>query len=181
MIFQSGDLKVRQLEKKDNYLLAKWLSDKAVLEFYEGRDNPFDLEKVNRVFYDSKDAEIKCIIEYKGMEIGYIQFYQIDAKTKKEYGYYKENIYGTDQFIGEVEYWNKGIGTLLVTSMLTYLFGDLNAEIVVMDPQTRNIRAIRCYEKCGFKKIRILPKREFHEGEYQDCWLIECQKQNLIK
>lgn len=29
----------------------------------------------------------------------------------------KINVYGTDQFIGEVEYWNKGIGTLLVRAM----------------------------------------------------------------
>jgi aminoglycoside 6'-N-acetyltransferase len=42
-----------------------------------------------------------------------------------------------------------------------------------MDPQTRNTRAIKCYKKCGFKKIKILPKRELHEGEYQDCLLIE--------
>jgi hypothetical protein len=28
-----------------------------------------------------------------------------------------EKVYGTDQFIGEVEYWKKGIGTLLVYSI----------------------------------------------------------------
>ncbi|MCP1359317.1 GNAT family N-acetyltransferase [Aneurinibacillus migulanus] len=52
---------------------------------------------------------------------GYVQFYQLDDETKKEYGYPNETIYGTDQFIGEVEYWNKGPGTLFVTSMVKYL------------------------------------------------------------
>ncbi|GIN63772.1 hypothetical protein J27TS8_37650 [Robertmurraya siralis] len=45
MLFQNGKLLVRKLELKDNYLLAKWLSDPLVLEYYEGRDNPFDLER----------------------------------------------------------------------------------------------------------------------------------------
>jgi aminoglycoside 6'-N-acetyltransferase len=176
MLFNNGNLKVRKLEKKDNVLLAKWLSDPSVLEFYEGRDNPFDLDKVNEVFYAPEDEEVKCIVEYEGNEIGYIQFYQLDNETKKEYGYLDKNVYGTDQFIGEIEYWNKGIGTLLVTSMIHFLTEEKKAEIIVMDPQTRNPRAIRCYEKCGFKKVKILPKNELHEGEYQDCWLIEYHK-----
>lgn len=173
-MFQNGDLKVRKLEEKDNILLVKWLSDPTVLEFYEGRDNPFDLDKVNKAFYSSEDVdEVKCIIEFEENEIGYIQFYQLNNETKKEYGYFDENIYGTDQFIGEVECWDKGIGTLLVNSMVNYLIEHKKADVVVMDPQSRNVRAIKCYEKCGFKKVRLLPKRELHEGAYQDCWLLE--------
>lgn len=73
----------------------------------------------------------------------------------------------------ETDYWNKGIGTLLVKAMVEYLVDKQQADKVIMDPQTRNVRALRCYEKCGFKKIRILPNHEYHEGEYLDCWLIE--------
>ena len=173
MLFHNGKLKVRKLEKKDNVLLAKWLSNPLVLEFYEGRDKPFDLEKVNEVYYSTEDEEVKCIVEYDGNEIGYIQFYQLDNKTKKEYGYFTKNVYGTDQFIGELEYWNKGIGALLVKSMIKFLIEDKNADRIVMDPQTRNTRPIKCYEKCGFNKVKLLPSRELHEGKYQDCWLIE--------
>jgi aminoglycoside 6'-N-acetyltransferase len=175
VIFEEGCIKVRELGASDAGLLAKWLSNPTVLEFYEGRDNPFDLDKVNEVFYAQEDDEVKCIIEYDEKEIGYIQFYPLDDETKREYGYpvENENIYGMDQFIGEADYWNKGIGTLLVTSMIKYLTGDRQADRVVMDPQTRNARAIRCYEKCGFRKVRLLPQNELHEGKYQDCWLIE--------
>lgn len=175
MLFQNDSLKVREIEEKDKHILARWLSDPQVLEFYEGRDNPFDLDKINEAFYSPEDNEVKCIVEFGGTEIGYIQFYQLDDETKKVYGYLNddEKNYGTDQFIGEVEYWNKGIGTLLVTSIVTYLVKNKNADRVVMDPQIRNVRAIRCYEKCGFKKVKVLPKRELHEGVYQDCWLIE--------
>ena len=60
--------------------------------------------------------------------------------------------------------------------MIRYLIEHKKADRIVMDPQTRNTRAIKCYEKCGFKKVKILPSRELHEGEYQDCWLIEYHK-----
>ncbi len=43
-------------------------------------------------------------------------------------------VYGTDRFIGETEYWNKGIGTLLVTSMGYYLIEYHKADRIVMDP-----------------------------------------------
>lgn len=173
MLFQNGHLKVRKLEVKDNFILSKWLSDPSVLEFYEGRDNPFDIEKVNDVFYNPEDDTVKCIVEFDGSEIGYIQYYKLDSDTKNVYGYLNENIYGIDQFLGEVKYWNKGIGTLLVTSMVKFLNDHKKADRVVMDPQVRNERALRCYEKSGFKKVKLLPKRELHEGEYRDCWLIE--------
>ncbi|MCM3005571.1 GNAT family N-acetyltransferase [Priestia koreensis] len=179
MLFQNQGLTVRTLEDKDDILLAKWLSDPSVLEFYEGRDNPFDLNKVREVFYDENDEEVKCIVEYKGNEIGYIQYYPLEDEEKKEYGYCYcgQNVYGTDQFIGETAYWNKGMGTLLVTSMIEFLLVQQKADRIVMDPQTRNERAIHCYEKCGFKKVRLLPKQELHEGIYQDCWLMEYHKE----
>ena len=60
--------------------------------------------------------------------------------------------------------------------MVTFLVEQKQADLVVMDPQTWNERAIRCYEKCGFKKVALLPKNELHEGEYRDCWLIEYQR-----
>ena len=173
MLFQNESLRVREMESKDALLLAKWLSDPRVLEFYEGRDQSFDLNKVKKVFFDDEEDEIKCIVEFGEVEVGYIQFYEVGDETKKEYGYGDEKIFGTDQFIGEPEYWNTGIGTKLVTGMVDFLTSDKKADLIVMDPQTRNKRAIKCYEKGGFKKVKILPARELHEGVYQDCWLME--------
>ncbi|MDY7045486.1 MAG: GNAT family N-acetyltransferase [Bacillota bacterium] len=83
-----------------------------------------------------------------------------------------------DQFIGEVDCWNKGIGTLLVTTMVQHLLKEKGANKVIMDPKVTNIRALRCYEKAGFKKIRKLLNFEFHEGAYRDCWLLEFNKNN---
>ncbi|MBS4174388.1 GNAT family N-acetyltransferase [Bacillus sp. FJAT-49736] len=179
MIFQKDSLTVRKLEEEDKEKLVKWLSDPRVLEYYEGRDQPHDWELVTDHFYNRKNKEvIGCLVEYEGVEIGYIQFYPIEAEEREEYGYAGLNdvIYGTDQFIGEVDYWGKGIGKLLVHSMIEYLVEEKGADRVVMDPQCWNERAIACYEKCGMKKVKHLPKHEMHEGELRDCWLMEYLK-----
>lgn len=178
MIIQNEKLIVRNLEAEDKYLLVKWLSNPEVLQYYEGRDNPFDLEKVEKDFYSITDREVRCIIQYENVDIGYIQFYQLDEDSRILYGYGEsiEVIYGMDQFIGEVNYWNKGIGTQLINLMVNFLVEQKKADKIAMDPQTWNVRAISCYEKCGFRKVKLLAKNELHEGEYRDCWVIEYSK-----
>lgn len=178
MLMQNNRLAIRELIDEDKFLLAKWLSDPEVLQFYEGRDRPLDLVQVEEDFYGEADDEMRCLILYDEGPIGYVQFYPVGDEERRIYGYAdsSEILYGMDQFIGEPEYWNKGIGTQLVELIVAYLLIEKNADRIVMDPQTWNERAIRCYEKCGFSKVKLLPKHEWHEGEHRDCWLIEYVK-----
>lgn len=175
MFIQHDRVAIRELIVDDKILMAKWLSNPEVLQFYEGRDRPLDLAQVEEDFYGDADDETRCLIQYDELPIGYVQFYPVGDEERRAYGYSdpSEVIYGMDQFIGEPVYWNKGIGTQLVEMVVTYLLNERKADRIVMDPQTWNERAIRCYEKCGFKKVKLLPKHEWHEGEYRDCWLIE--------
>ncbi|WP_078546828.1 GNAT family N-acetyltransferase [Litchfieldia alkalitelluris] len=174
MVIELSDITIRPLLKKDSLVLSNWLSDPAVLRYYEGRDNPFDVNKVIKKFFNRDNGVVGNIIIHKGIEIGYIQYYRINETTSKLTGYHpEERIYGMDQFIGNTNYWNKGIGTLVVSQMVKYLITNKSADRILMEPQMQNVRAIKCYEKCGFKKVRILPEHELHEGKYRDCWLIE--------
>ncbi|CEG23247.1 Bifunctional AAC/APH [Planococcus massiliensis] len=177
MIIQNEHLAIREITLKDKEIMAHWLSDPRVLHFYEGRDNPHDEQLVAARFINRHDETARCIVEYKGRAIGYIQFYPVLAEERKIYGYgSQEKIFGTDQFIGEPDYWNKGIGTELVKFIKPYLFESLGADRIVMDPQTENKRAVACYEKCGYRKVKLLEKHELHEGKMRDCWLMECRK-----
>jgi aminoglycoside 6'-N-acetyltransferase len=173
----------------DDYkLLEKWLSDPAVLEFYEGRDNPFNLEKVMKKFAHRTRGESEvtpCIIEYDDQAIGYIQYYIVDAEEyevhdKIDIGEYLYP-FGMDLFIGETEYWNMGIGTYLVKGMIHYLFENENADGIFIDPHTCNKRAIKCYEKSGFNPITVIEKRELHEGECRDSLIMFISSTNSIE
>ena len=38
-------------------------------------------------------------------------------------------------------------------------------------------RALKCYQKAGFRIIKILPEHELHEGKMRDCYLMEYRYQ----
>lgn len=175
-------LRVRSLEASDVQDLCRWLSDPAVLEFYEGRDRPLDPETARRLYLTKQgDPVTGCIVEWDGIPIGFAQFYPLDAATKTAFGYSAaERIFGMDQFIGAPARWNQGIGTRLATAMVEYLRTALGATRVVVDPRAENLRAIRCYEKSGFRKLKMLSAHEMHEGRLRDCWLMECASPHTV-
>ncbi|MGG4489951.1 GNAT family N-acetyltransferase [Metabacillus idriensis] len=170
MLVQTERLSVRKLERKDSVLLAKWLSDERLLEFYEGRDKPFSLSMTEKKFYDRNSETTRCIIAYDDNPIGYLQFYEISVKERELYGYADGTVFGMDQFIGEPGLWNLGLGEKVIGAVSSYLLS--RADRLVMDPMAKNERAIRCYEKCGFQKVKLLSKHLFHENAYRDCWLM---------
>jgi len=179
IIFEKQEIRLRTLQLNDAALLVKWLSDPVVLEFYEGRDRPHDLELVKEHFYDEQAEVTRCIVQYKERDIGYLQFYLIDDEELEVYGYvgFEGQIFGMDQFIGEPDLWNQGMGSRLIKETVNYLIEAKQAEKIVMDPQAWNKRALRVYEKIGFVKKKYLEQHEQHEGELRDCWLIEYTKQ----
>ena len=157
----------------------KWLTDKRVLNFWEGKNSVFDLARITKDFYSKEDVEvIRGIIEYNKKSIGYIQMYKLNEELLNEYEYPLTNkvVYGIDQFIGEPEYWGKGIGTEFMSLVQHYLTKEKGAQTVILDPHADNLRAIRCYEKVGFTKIKFLPQHELHDGKMVDCYLMEYNK-----
>ena len=116
MLFQKEKLIVRELECSDKYILSKWLSDPEILQYYEGRDNPFDVEKVEQKFFEAEADATRCIIEFDEDQSVMSSFMKSMRMKDRTYGYgdSSEIIYGMDQFIGESTYWNKGVGTQLV-------------------------------------------------------------------
>lgn len=185
MVFVEGAYGLRRMQdtQQDYALLARWLTDERVLAFYEGRDNPFPIERVREKYAPRVLAEEKvvpCIMEYEGHPIGYLQFYPADPAEYSFDGHGK--IYALDLFIGEPQYWGRGIGSRFVCLLVDHLFQQLGADWVLIDPHVNNERAIRAYEKCCFRKIKLLPKHELHEGKMVDCWLMairwnECKEE----
>lgn len=170
-------LRLMRDESQDYELMSKWLTDDRVLEFYEGRDNPFDIDRVLAKYgpcvrgEDGEDEVVPCILEYNDTPVGYMQYYPV--MKGEEYGIEAvEAVFGIDLFIGEPDLWNRGIGARAMKMLVGYLFSALGATRVVIDPHVTNKRAIRCYEKGGFKKVKVLPRHELHEGELRDVWLM---------
>jgi aminoglycoside 6'-N-acetyltransferase len=175
-----ADLSVRLMrdERSDYELMSGWLSDDRVLEFYDGRDNPLSVEGAREKYGPRSRGEAavaSCILELEGKPIGYLQFYPTDDfdEWRTLIGLEPDPArYSLDIFIGEPELWNQGLGTRALRSVLGHLFAQRHASAVVITPFAWNERAIRCYEKAGFRKVRFLPEVEMHEGKLQDEWLM---------
>lgn len=174
-------------DEADYRLLSAWLSDPRVLEYYEGRDNPHDVERIRGKYSpraQGLEGVVPCIIGawFPGPSnadgepvdpIGYIQYYPLSSETFEEYRIDPaRSAFGIDLFIGRPELWGRGLGTRALRLLMDYLFEAEGAELITIDPYLINPRAIRAYEKAGFNKVRILPRHDLHEGVMQDSWLM---------
>lgn len=171
---QSGPVALRPLRPSDAPLLLRWLTDLRVLEYWEGPHTVFTPERIQEDFFVDEWNASRCVIEYGGQPVGYIQAYQLDEEMFGEYEYpcTDRKAFGIDQFIGEPELWGKGVGRQFVQLICQHLHTHAGAQAVVLDPHAGNERAIRCYEACGFRKVKLLPKHELHDGVLVDCWLM---------
>jgi RimJ/RimL family protein N-acetyltransferase len=81
---------------------------------------------------------------------------------------------GRDAFvglsIGETEYWNKGYGTDVMNVLLRFVFTEINLKRVTLAVFEYNPRAIRSYEKAGFR----------HEGHLRNLLRREGRRWNIL-
>ena len=164
----------------DYRLLAKWLSDHRVLKWYEGRDKVFSFDAVLAKFSpraQGADPVRPCFIELsdqpgeQSKAIGYIQFYPVANPADYELED-ATNTWGFDLFIGEPAYWGSGAGTKALAALVAHVFQHEAARRCVIDPRVVNGRAIRSYEKVGFRKLKVMKARDQHEGAKRDNWLM---------
>jgi RimJ/RimL family protein N-acetyltransferase len=70
--------------------------------------------------------------------------------------------------IGEREYWGKGYGTDAMNLLTRYAFMELNLHRVSLGVHSYNTRALRCYEKAGFRTEGAIRGETFREGRRSD-------------
>lgn len=71
-------------------------------------------------------------------------------------------------FIGERGFWDGGYGTDTMRTLLRFAFRELNLNRVFLKVYEDNARAIRCYEKAGFKVEGRLRQDRYQDGAYLD-------------
>ena len=87
-------------------------------------------------------------------EVGYIQSYVVkDSGDGWWPGEQDPGARGIDQFLAEEIQLGRGIGTRLILSFVAQLFADPGVTRIQADPSPNNARAIRCYEKAGFRRV----------------------------
>ncbi len=76
-----------------------------------------------------------------GKHIGNCVYYSVDEpKGEAELGV----------MIGNRDYWDKGYGAHAVTTLVSYIFRQTNLNRIYLKTLGWNIRAQKCFQKCGF-------------------------------
>lgn len=136
----------RGLEEADLPLLLKWLQRPHVLEWWdEGEDA---IEKVREAYGPEKGigryiATLSVPGRFEQMPFGFFQHYRVDDDTVS-----------IDQFMGVPELVGKGLGTVSVRRFTEMIFTEIAPRRIILDPAPDNFRAIRCYEKAGFRHFK---------------------------
>lgn len=138
---------------EDFALMHKWCKNKYIYEWFEQRElslNEITTKYKNKL--KNKEQEL-FIIKCNQIDIGFTQIYKFENDNNiKNIERYK-NIYEFDIFIGEEEYLFKGIGSSIIRKINNMIYSNYKADAIILRPFKRNIRAIKCYEKCNYKII----------------------------
>lgn len=70
--------------------------------------------------------------------------------------------------LGEPQSWGKGLGTDAMRILLRYAFTELNLHRITLGVFGYNARAIRSYEKCGFKMEGCIRQAQRRDGQLWD-------------
>jgi RimJ/RimL family protein N-acetyltransferase len=86
--------------------------------------------------------------------IGYIQVYRVRGANPAWWTDETDpGARGIDQFLANAEQLGQGLGSRMVRQFVATLFADPEVTVVQTDPSPRNGRAIRAYEKAGFRRV----------------------------
>ncbi len=146
------------LEESHIPLMERWLNSGEAFRWYGGRLRTEE-ELRRKYLVEKPRTGTHCfIIEYGGRPIGYLQYFRI-ADYPDYYSLLcaEPHDYCLDLFIGRDDCIGRGIGTQVVRAALDRLiFTRPDAGRCLLGPSPENKRAIRCYEKCGFRHMRTV-------------------------
>ena len=146
----------RPLAARDLPMLHEWLARPHVAEWWGEQQTLSEItEQYAPVVAGS--SHVKCWIALAdGDAVGFIQSY-VPAADHADGWWVDEHdpgVRGIDQFLADGDRLGQGLGTAMIRAFVAALFADPTVTRIQLDPAPDNARAIRAYEKAGFRAIR---------------------------
>jgi aminoglycoside 6'-N-acetyltransferase len=137
----------RAVTEADLPMLAAWLAEPHVAEWWD--EGPEASIAEIRAAMDSDDTE-PLVVELDGRPIAYLQSYDPHLEDGHPYQDQPFGTLGIDISIGPPDLVGIGHGSAIISQFVDLLFEE-GCPRVVIDPHPDNLRAIRAYEKAGFR------------------------------
>ena len=150
---------LRLMTEADIPMLYEWLQRPHIVQWWGGEaERPKSLAETRENYLPRVLAEERVtpyIAMLDGRPIGYAQSYiAMDSGD----GWWEDvtdpGVRGIDQSLAEKTDLGRGLGTQMVKALCERLFEDPAVTRIQTDPDPTNARAIRCYEKAGFRVLR---------------------------
>lgn len=138
----------RPVSEADVPRIAGWLAEPHAAAWWN--DPETEIAAI-RDHIDSVSVE-PLIVELSGRPIAYLQSYDPHLEDDHPYADQPFGTLGIDLTIGPPEMIGIGHGPAIVRQIVDELFEE-GAPRVIIDPHPDNRRAIRAYEKAGFREI----------------------------
>jgi len=166
---------IRALEKKDLDHQMQWVNDpeitKNLSSFFLYPTSKEQEEKWLEDIHNFNSTDKIFAFETKeGVYLGNIGLHRINWKDR-----HAELAIA----IGKKEDWDKGYGTDATLTLLDFAFNRMNLHRIYLRVWDFNQRAIKSYEKCGFKKEGILREGHFEDGKYHDVIMMGILKEEF--
>lgn len=144
-------------------LMHEWFSRPHLMQWWT-RGETYPLETIVKKYGSrarGEDATRGFVIELDDEPTGYAQVYPISGDSLPDgvldttnplfTAYRPAELAGVDLFLADPEKLGKGVGTAVLTAFLkTEVFSKYR--VAVIDPLQINARAIRSFEKAGFRR-----------------------------
>jgi RimJ/RimL family protein N-acetyltransferase len=154
-------VRLRAIEKTDLASCHRWFNDPEVTRYMLATYPISALAEegwVDSAARSQSPTDRAFAIEtHDGAHIGNIGLHRIDWIARHA---------DAGIVIGEKEYWGRGYGTDAMRALLKLAFDAMNLHKVTLGVFEGNPRALRCYEKCGFRVIGTRVEHRFKEGRY---------------
>ncbi|MBN1776800.1 MAG: GNAT family N-acetyltransferase [Clostridiales bacterium] len=166
---------LREYRQEDFEHIRKWVNDRKTTEylsaiFWFPQTEADTTDFLNRAMRAAPNASYFVIADVKDQSyIGQMDIFEINWKIRK-------GIVGT--VIGSDGARGKGYGTEALKLLEDYAFGVLGLERLELDVYASNARAIRCYEKAGFRHEGTRRHAAMVNGKYTDVRMMAVIKED---
>jgi aminoglycoside 6'-N-acetyltransferase len=141
----------RLMRSDDFPLIKRWLAEPHVAEWWGNPNEQYELVSTDI----DEPAMDQFIVAADDRPFAYIQSCDLAAWPDPAFGEQPRGARGIDQFIGEPDMIARGHGSAFIRVFVDDLLAR-GAPRVITDPDPMNGRAIRAYEKAGFRRDRIV-------------------------
>jgi aminoglycoside 6'-N-acetyltransferase-1b len=145
----------RPLSEDDIPLLWEWLNRAHVARWWRGEPSMEEVHEkyVPRIAGIGSARPFVALLD--GEAVGYIQYYVVlEGDPDWWPDEPRPGVVGIDQFVADGERLDRGLGTAMVSQFVELVTRERSVTEVRVDPHLDNARAIRCYEKAGFRRVR---------------------------